>query len=362
MKESKNVILRNVIKEFKGHNNEGIFRAVDNISVTINPGEFVTLLGPSGCGKTTTLRMIAGFETPTAGEIILGDENINNQPPNKRDIAMVFQSYALFPHYNIYENIAYGLRIKKMDPKLIDKKVSNIIDLVGLKGLEKRNPGQLSGGQQQRVALARALVMEPGVLLFDEPLSNLDAKLRVYMRTEIRRIQQELGLTSIYVTHDQAEAMSLSDRVIIMNKGKIEQVGTPQEVYQQPATEFIADFIGTANFVDGVIKEIKDKCAMVQIVNNVAKVPLKGNTRFTVGEKVRVVIRPESIDVGEEGKFEGKITLSTFMGNVQEYYVEVGEYTLFVEASNPSGRKIYEVSDNVKLDILEESMHLIKLS
>lgn len=362
MKESKNVILKNITKEFKGHNTDGVFRAVDDISVTINPGEFVTLLGPSGCGKTTTLRMVAGFETPTSGEIILGDESINNQPPNKRDIAMVFQSYALFPHYNIYENIAYGLKIQKMDSKLIDEKVRNIIDLVGLKGLEKRNPGQLSGGQQQRVALARALVMEPGVLLFDEPLSNLDAKLRVYMRNEIRRIQQELGLTSIYVTHDQSEAMSLSDRVIIMNKGKIEQVGTPEEVYQQPATEFIADFIGTANFADGLVKEVNDKYVNVEMLDNMARVPIKDNRRFEVGEKVRVVIRPESIIVGDAGKYEGKISQSTFMGHVQEYYVEVGEHTLFVETSNPSGKKIYQVSDNVKLDILEESMHLIKLS
>ena len=360
MKESKNVILRNVTKEFKSHNNEGVFRAVDNISVTINPGEFVTLLGPSGCGKTTTLRMIAGFETPTSGDIILGGENINNQPPNKRDIAMVFQSYALFPHYNIYENIAYGLRIRKMDPKLIDKKVSHIIDLVGLKGLEKRNPGQLSGGQQQRVALARALVMEPGVLLFDEPLSNLDAKLRVYMRNEIRRIQKELGLTSIYVTHDQAEAMSLSDRVIIMNKGKIEQIGTPQEIYQQPATEFIADFIGTANFVDGVIKGIEGKELMVEMLNNIARVPIKGERTFKVGERVRGVIRPEAINIGEEGKFDGKITLSTFMGNAQEYYVDVGEYTLFVEAANPSGRKIYEVGEEEGLKYMVELDNNIK--
>lgn len=184
----------------------------------------------------------------------------------KEVMPMVFVlfSFATSNTFIMFKNIAYGLRIQKMDPKIIDQKVSHIIDLVGLKGLEKRNPGQLSGGQQQRVALARALVMEPGVLLFDEPLSNLDAKLRVYMRNEIKRIQRELGLTSIYVTHDQTEAMSLSDRVIIMNKGKIEQIGTPQEVYQQPATEFIADFIGTANFVDGVIKEIKDDYAMVQ--------------------------------------------------------------------------------------------------
>lgn len=362
MKESKNVILKNITKEFKSHSNDGVFKAVDNISVTINPGEFVTLLGPSGCGKTTTLRMIAGFETPTSGEIILGDENINNQPPNKRDTAMVFQSYALFPHYNIFENIAYGLRIQKMSQRLIDEKVNRIIELVGLKDLEKRSPGQLSGGQQQRVALARALVMEPGVLLFDEPLSNLDAKLRVYMRNEIRKIQQELGLTSIYVTHDQAEAMSLSDRVIIMNKGKIEQVGTPQEVYQQPATEFIADFIGTANFADGVVKEIKDNHAMVEMLHSMVRVSLTGKETFKAGDKVRVVIRPEAITVSDTGKYEGKVTLSTFMGNVQEYYIEVGEHTLFVEASNPSGKKIYHVSDSVKLDILEESLHLIKLS
>ncbi|WP_077369255.1 ABC transporter ATP-binding protein [Anaerosalibacter sp. Marseille-P3206] len=362
MKESKNVILKNVTKEFKSHSNNGVFKAVDNISVTINPGEFVTLLGPSGCGKTTTLRMIAGFETPTSGEIILGDENINKQPPNKRDTAMVFQSYALFPHYNIFENIAYGLRIQKMKDSTITEKVNRIIDLVGLKGLESRNPGQLSGGQQQRVALARALVMEPGVMLFDEPLSNLDAKLRIYMRNEIRKIQQELGLTSIYVTHDQSEAMSLSDKVIIMNKGKIEQVGTPQEVYQQPATEFIADFIGTANFADGVVKGIEANHAMVEMLNSVVRVPLKGKDNFKIGDKVKVVIRPEAVAVGDTGKYDGLVTMSTFMGNVQEYFIQVGEHTIFVEVSNPSGRKIYHVKDRVKLNIQEESLHIIKLS
>src|SRR5690554_4667056 len=223
MNRSKNVILKNISKEFKSIGSDGVFKAVDNISVTINPGEFVTLLGPSGCGKTTTLRMVAGFETPTSGDIFLGDENINNLPPDKRDTAMVFQSYALFPHYSVYENVAYGLKIKKMGPNLIKEKVNHIINLVGLEGLENRSQGQLSGGQQQRVALARSLVMEPGVLLFDEPLSNLDAKLRIYMRTEIKKIQKKLAITSIYVTHDRSEAMSLSDRVIIMNQGKIEQ-------------------------------------------------------------------------------------------------------------------------------------------
>lgn len=362
MKESKSVILKNISKIFKGHDNEGLFKAVDDISVTINPGEFVTLLGPSGCGKTTTLRMIAGFETPTTGEILLGNESINNLPPNKRDTAMVFQSYALFPHYTIYENIAYGLRIHKMDQALINEKVTHIINLVGLEGLESRSPGQLSGGQQQRVALARALVMEPGVLLFDEPLSNLDAKLRIYMRNEIKKIQKKLGLTSIYVTHDQSEAMSLSDRVIVMNKGKIEQVGSPEEIYQQPSTEFIAEFIGTANFADGKVVDVKEgEYAIVEMLGNVVKVPLRGDAKFKGGDRVKVVIRPESITVGDTGKYEGTITLSTFMGNVQEYNVYVGENNIFVEVSNPSGKRIYSESDKVKLDIQEESLHLIKL-
>lgn len=360
MIKSKNVILKNITKEFKAINSEGIFTAVDDISITINSGEFVTLLGPSGCGKTTTLRMIAGFETPTNGDILLGDQVINDLPPNKRDTAMVFQSYALFPHYTIYENIAYGLKIQKMDANTVKQKVNHIIKLVGLDGLENRSPGQLSGGQQQRVALARALVMEPGVLLFDEPLSNLDAKLRVYMRNEIRKIQKNLGLTSIYVTHDQSEAMSLSDRVIIMNKGKIEQVGTPQEIYQRPATEFIADFIGTANFADGVVNEIKDGCVWVNMLDSITKIPVLDSSGFQTGEKVRVVIRPESITVGDTGRYKGRIVLSTFMGNVQEYTIKSADTMLFVETSNPGAKKIYTENDDIMFDIEEESMHILK--
>lgn len=361
MIKSKNVILKNITKEFRAINSEGIFRAVDDISITINAGEFVTLLGPSGCGKTTTLRMIAGFETPTDGDILLGDQVINDLPPNKRDTAMVFQSYALFPHYTIYENIAYGLKIKKMDPDTVKKKVNHIINLVGLEGLENRSPGQLSGGQQQRVALARALVMEPGVLLFDEPLSNLDAKLRVYMRNEIRKIQQNLGLTSIYVTHDQSEAMSLSDRVIVMNKGKIEQVGTPQEIYQRPATEFIADFIGTANFADATIKEADKDSVTVHMLGSITQIPVNDSSIFKKEEKVRIVIRPESITVADSGRYKGKIILSTFMGNVQEYTIKAADATLFVETSNPSGKKIYKENDDVMFDIEEDSMHIIRI-
>lgn len=362
MNESKSVEITNVTKEFPMHNSNDSFIAVNDISVTINAGEFVTLLGPSGCGKTTTLRMLAGFENPSFGDIFLGGEKINDQPPNKRDTAMVFQSYALFPHYSIFENIAYGLRIQKKGKREIQESVIKIIKLVGLEGLEDRSPGQLSGGQQQRVALARALIMEPGVLLFDEPLSNLDAKLRLYMRTEIRKIQQRLGLTSVYVTHDQSEAMALSDRVIIMNQGKIEQVGTPEEIYQQPTSEFVADFIGTANFAEGTVKEVKKNVAAVEMLNNVVQIPIRKDQKFSLGEKVKVVIRPESITVGKEGKFAGIVELSTFMGSLQEYTIKVEDLQLFVEDSNPNGKRKYAVSESVRLNIQEESLHMIKVS
>ena len=247
-KEKKGVRLERISKIYNDPKTGKEFYAVNDVSLTIEPGSFVTLLGPSGCGKTTTLRMIAGFESPDAGEIYLGDEAINALTPNKRDTAMVFQSYALFPHYNVYDNVAYGLKLRKVPKKEMDERIAHILELVELTGMETRMTNQLSGGQQQRVALARAMVVEPSVLLFDEPLSNLDAKLRVSMRTEIRRIQQTLGITAVYVTHDQAEAMAISDQIIIMNKGVIAQIGTPEEVYHHPKNEFVADFIGEVNF------------------------------------------------------------------------------------------------------------------
>ena len=243
-KIKKGVRLDHISKIYQDPKTGKNFYAVKDTSLTIEPGSFVTLLGPSGCGKTTTLRMIAGFESPDAGEIYLGGEPINELTPNKRDTAMVFQSYALLPHYNVFDNVAYGLKLRHLPKEEIREKVMRILDLVELTGMEGRMTNQLSGGQQQRVALARALVVEPGVLLFDEPLSNLDAKLRVSMRTEIRRIQQEVGITAIYVTHDQSEAMALSDQIIIMNKGVVAQIGTPQEIYFHPVSEFVADFIG----------------------------------------------------------------------------------------------------------------------
>ena len=226
-KEKKGVRLEHISKIYQDPKTKKDFYAVKDTNLEIEPGSFVTLLGPSGCGKTTTLRMIAGFESPDEGEIYLGNEPINELTPNKRDTAMVFQSYALLPHYNIFDNVAYGLKIRKVPKDEIKRRVTDILALVGLEGMESRMTNQLSGGQQQRVALARALVMEPGVLLFDEPLSNLDAKLRVTMRTEIRRIQQRAGITAVYVTHDQSEAMALSDKIIVMEKGLVSQMGPP---------------------------------------------------------------------------------------------------------------------------------------
>ena len=230
VKEPKGVRLEHISKIYQDPKTKKDFYAVKDCNLDIKPGSFITLLGPSGCGKTTTLRMIAGFESPDEGEIYLGGEPINALTPNKRDTAMVFQSYALFPHYNVFDNVAYGLKLRKVPKAEIERRVEEILALVELSGMESRMTNQLSGGQQQRVALARALVVEPGVLLFDEPLSNLDAKLRVQMRTEIRRIQQKLGITAIYVTHDQAEAMSISDQIILMKSGVIAQMGTPMEI------------------------------------------------------------------------------------------------------------------------------------
>lgn len=354
MSKSKPVILKNIIKNYIG--NEGkLFTAVDNISLEIKSGEFLTLLGPSGCGKTTTLRMIAGFEIPTSGEIFIGDDMVNSLTPDKRDTAMVFQSYAIFPHLNIYENIAYGLKLKRLTKGEIDKKVKDILELIGLSGLEKRAPNQLSGGQQQRVALARAIVMEPSVLLFDEPLSNLDAKLRVYMRSEIRRIQKEVGITSIYVTHDQSEAMSMSDRVVVMNKGIIEQVGTPNEIYNKPATEFVADFIGVANILDCKIDE--DGSDYTNLVLFDKKISL--NSKFNNIKKNKVVIRPEYFVVNENGKFEGVVDTSVFMGEYQEYFVNVDKTKIIIKDYNPITKKVYNAGEKIKFDINDKCIHII---
>lgn len=354
--ESKGVYIKNLTKIYidpKGHE----IRAVDNISVDIEPGEFITLLGPSGCGKTTTLRMIAGFEVPTSGDIYLGDNKINDLPPDKRDTAMVFQSYALFPHYNVFDNIAYGLKIKKLSSRKIKEKVSNILETIGLHGMEKRYPNQLSGGQQQRIALARALVMEPGVLLFDEPLSNLDAKLRVYMRSEIRRIQRQFGITAIYVTHDQSEAMSLSDKIIIMNQGVIEQMGTPSEIYYSPKTEFIADFIGTANFLEAEILSKEADKATIMLQNKEIVASYSGDKGR--GDKCKIIIRPEAVKISKTGQFRGKVKSSTFMGSYQDYVVQSENHTIQIHDVNPKVKEVFREGEDVGIEFLPENIHVI---
>ena len=355
--ESKGIRLEHISKIYQDPKTGKDFKAVNDANLVIEPGSFVTLLGPSGCGKTTTLRMIAGFESPDEGEIYLGNEAINELTPNKRDTAMVFQSYALFPHYNVFDNVAYGLKLRKMDKDVIRKKVMDILDLVELSGMEGRMTNQLSGGQQQRVALARALVVEPSVLLFDEPLSNLDAKLRVSMRTEIRNIQQRVGITAVYVTHDQSEAMALSDQIIIMNKGVVTQIGTPQEIYYHPADEFVADFIGEANFLKGELVSKDRENGELDISG--CRISVENAGSFTVGNTYTVVLRPESAVLADEGQLPCKVVMSCFMGSYQNYHVTVGDTLVKITDFNPKHKKIYRVGDMayVKFDACD--IHII---
>ena len=356
-KIKKGVRLDHISKIYQDPKTGKDFYAVKDTSLTIEPGSFVTLLGPSGCGKTTTLRMIAGFESPDEGEIYLGDEAINALTPNKRDTAMVFQSYALLPHYNVFDNVAYGLKLRHVPKEEIRERVMKILDLVELTGMESRMTNQLSGGQQQRVALARALVIEPSVLLFDEPLSNLDAKLRVTMRTEIRRIQQEVGITAIYVTHDQSEAMALSDRIIIMRSGVVEQIGSPQEIYYHPVNEFVADFIGEANFLKGRLEALSDNRAQLNVSGDICHAaPVPG---MEVGKDYTIVLRPEAASLGEDGGLPCEVVLSCFMGSYQNYHVKVGDTLVKLTDPNPKNKRIYKVGERCRLVFDPESVHVL---
>ena len=356
-KTKKGVRLEHISKIYQDPKTGKDFYAVKDTSLDIEPGSFVTLLGPSGCGKTTTLRMIAGFESPDEGEIYLGDEPINELTPNKRDTAMVFQSYALLPHYNVFDNVAYGLKLRKVPKDEIRERVMRILDLVELTGMEARMTNQLSGGQQQRVALARALVIEPSVLLFDEPLSNLDAKLRVSMRTEIRRIQQEVGITAIYVTHDQSEAMALSDKIIIMNKGVVAQMGTPQEIYYHPVNEFVADFIGEANFLKGKMTARDGAWAQMDIEGS--PLTVEAAEHMEVGKDYTLVLRPEAASLADEGGLPCEVVLSCFMGSYQNYHVKVGNTLVKLEEHNPKNKKIYQVGDRCALVFDPRSVHVL---
>jgi iron(III) transport system ATP-binding protein len=285
---------------------------------------------------------------------------INDQPPHKRDMSMVFQSYAIFPHLSVYENIAYGLKVKHQPKREVQERVAQVLDLVELSGFENRGPHQLSGGQQQRVALARALVMEPEVLLMDEPLSNLDAKLREQMRTEIRRTQQQLGITSVYVTHDQIEAMTLSDRIVVMNDGAIEQIGTPTELYRYPRTRFVAGFIGPANFVAGVIKAVdavRDVLA-VEALQRQVRVTAAQDGR-SVGEQVTLIIRPEMIRVVDGADVRGIVRRASFLGDAIDYDIEVDDQLLTVVETNPTHLVIHPEGSKVGLELFEECIHVL---
>ena len=356
-KEKKGVRLDHISKIYQDPKTKESFYAVKDANLDIEPGTFVTLLGPSGCGKTTTLRMIAGFESPDEGEIYLGGEAINALTPNKRDTAMVFQSYALLPHYNVFDNVAYGLKLRKMPKNVIREKVTSILKLVELEGMEERMTNQLSGGQQQRVALARALVLEPGVLLFDEPLSNLDAKLRVTMRTEIRKIQQAVGITAIYVTHDQSEAMSISDRIIIMSKGRVEQMGSPQEIYYHPNSRFVADFIGEANFLDAAVEEVDGDRAQILVAGERMKV--RNHTGIQKGAEAALVLRPEACSLGENGLLDCEVLLSTFMGSYQYYQVGIEGKIVQITEYNPVDRKIYQAGDHCRLSFDPSGVYIL---
>lgn len=303
--------LKNLSKNFDDN------QVLKGIDLNIYENEFLTLLGPSGCGKTTILRIIGGFEEPSHGQVLFNGKDIAKVPPYKREVNTVFQKYALFPFLNVYDNVAFGLNIKKTDKKEIDKKVTKMLELVGLKGFEKRDVTSLSGGQQQRVAIARALVNEPKVLLLDEPLGALDAKLRKGMQAELKKIQKEVGITFIFVTHDQEEALSMSDTIVVMNDGVIQQIGTPMDIYNEPENRFVATFIGESNIIEGVMP----KDCMV-IFDDVAwECVDKG---FKENEEIEVVLRPEDMDVvaPEDGKVRGVIVSKVFMGVHYEYLVE----------------------------------------
>lgn len=323
---------------------------LNNLSLNIKKNEFLTLLGPSGCGKTTTLKIIAGFETADSGTVICNKIDITDLPPYKRQVNTVFQKYALFPHMDIYENIAFGLKIKKLSKREIDKKVTNMLKIVSLSGFEKRNIDSLSGGQQQRVAIARALVNEPEILLLDEPLGALDLKLRKEMQLELKKIQQELGITFVFVTHDQEEALTMSDTIVVMNKGVIQQMGTPEDIYNEPANSFVADFIGESNILDGIMLEDYK----VEFSNKVFECVDKG---FSPNEEIEVVVRPEDIKIVDEksGMITCKVNSVIFKGVHYEMEAEEENRKWIIHNT-----KYAEVGSIIGLDIYPEDIHIMK--
>jgi len=353
----RSVKIENVSKQF------GQVYGVNDINLEIKAGEFFTFLGPSGCGKTTTLRMIAGFYYPSKGKILFDDRDVTRLQPNKRNIGMVFQNYALFPHMTVDENIAFGLQVRKFSKTEIQYKVDRIRGQVHLAAYGNRKINELSGGQQQRVALARALVIEPDILLLDEPLSNLDAKLREETRIEIKRIQSELGVTTIYVTHDQMEAMAMSDRIMVMENGLIKQIGTPQEIYHQPEDRFVANFIGETNLIEGTIQAINGENVQVRTLNGHLLTGRKQQSSpsltHMIGDKVFISIRPESIQLGTgDNTLTGKITFVEFTGISVNYIVDFTAFSLKVMIIN-SYDQIKKIGEDITINMAHDSLYLL---
>ncbi len=351
--ESYNVLIQDAVKTY------GDFKAVAGITLEIQKGEFFTLLGPSGCGKTTLLRMIAGFNTIDGGTISFGDKVINDVPAHKRGIGMVFQNYAIFPHLTVAENVAYGLKARKVPAAEIAPRVKNALEMVQIADLSHRMPNELSGGQQQRVALARAFVIEPSVLLMDEPLSNLDAKLRVQMRTTIKKLQRKLGITTIYVTHDQEEALAISDRIAVMKNGLIMQVGEPTQIYKKPENDFVAGFIGVSNFLTCQVEGADPDSAAV-VIGDYRLQPVRLLKPYT--GKGKIAARPEYLTLASEG-IEGRIELSTFLGDFIEYEIllengqsiQLNEYTKDALSIKPDGTQVHVNMDASAIILYGES-------
>jgi iron(III) transport system ATP-binding protein len=361
------VKLVEVTKVFTDEANPGrTFTAVNRVSIDVRDGEFVSFLGPSGCGKTTTLRIISGFEYPTSGEVWIAGKMVNDIPPNKRDTSMVFQSYAIFPHLSVGQNVGFGLELKGRPKAEIREEVEKMMEVMNLKDLSRRRPDQLSGGQQQRVALARAIINKPSVLLFDEPLSNLDAKLREQMRLELRRIQQTFGITSVYVTHDQAEAMTVSDRIVVMNEGNIMQIGTPFEIYSRPANRFVADFIGRVNFFTGTVVSAD------QSGTGGVEIEFPGGSRktfpgrqgsFKQGDEITLTVRPESLRLSGSaghGVFSGTVTKSVYLGQLVEYEIDCGgEKPILAVTYDPADQGFFKTGEQAGIDFSVQAAHIL---
>jgi iron(III) transport system ATP-binding protein len=338
--------------------NRGEIVAVRDVDLDVRPGELLTLLGPSGCGKTTTLRMIAGFQAPSSGTILIAERDVTHVPANQRDIGFVFQNYALFPHLTIFGNVAYGLQVRNKSASEIERAVAEALALVGLAGFGERLPNELSGGQQQRVALARAIVIRPRVLLFDEPLSNLDAKLRVSMRSEIRSLQQALKITTVYVTHDQEEAMAISDRIAVMEAGRVVQLDTAEALYRRPATAFVASFIGRANLLHATVESVSSDQTTLDIGGQ--KIAIRARGAPSPGDPVSVVVRPEAIGiVSSRTGLTGVVQSRTYLGDKIEYEVTFGGQLLNIVRFNPADDEGVSPGTTVSISIAPADVRLV---